>query len=251
MIGQPSANEPLLSIVVPALNEQDNVEPLANQVHEAMRRADIAFELIIVDDGSTDATWARLQQLATTHDWLTALRRETSMGQSAATHAGIAAARGQWIAMLDADLQNDPADLPKLLHIAEQTGADLVQGVREQRRDSGLRRFSTWVGRMTRRLLLGDAIIDTGCAARVLRAEFAKPAPLYFKGMHRFIAQYAIMLGAKVEQAPVHHRPRRTGQSKYGVFNRAFVGLFDCLALRWMVKRYRDPDATRFTPPRD
>jgi dolichol-phosphate mannosyltransferase len=212
-----------------------------------MEAAGVAFELIVVDDGSTDDTLKRLHELAADASWLVVLHRDRAMGQSAATHAGIQAARGQWVAMLDADLQNDPADLPHLLAAARDKGVDLVQGIRASRADSGVRKFSTWVGRTTRKLLLGDDIIDTGCAARVLRIEYARQIPLYLKGMHRFIAQYAIMLGATVEQQPVNHRPRQAGTSKYGMSNRALVGLFDCLAVRWMRKRYRDPAAERAT----
>lgn len=231
---------PDLSIIVPALNEQDNVDPLVSEVARVAGEAGIRVELIVIDDGSTDNTLAKLHAARRQHPWVRPLHRPKPQGQSSATYAGIQAARAPWIATLDADLQNDPADLPRLLKIAKEKNVDLVQGMRAKRKDSGIRKFSTWVGRTTRKMLIDDVIIDTGCATRVLRREFALKIPLYFKGMHRFIAQYSVMLGATLTQEPVNHRPREFGESKYGMMNRAFVGLFDCIAVRWMGKRYRE-----------
>ncbi len=235
-----------LSIIAPALNEEENVGPLVAQVRAAVVDAGIAAELIVVDDGSTDGTLARLGDLARAHPWLRVLHRGRgqSRGQSAAMAAGIAAARGRYVAMLDADLQNDPADLPRLLALLKQNNVDLVQGDRSAaRRDTPARKFSSWVGRTTRRLILGDTIRDTGCTARVVKAEYARRLPLQFRGMHRFIPVYCRMLGARVMEAPVNHRPRVAGVAKYGMMNRGLVGFFDCLAMRWMMKRYRDPAA--------
>lgn len=246
---------PLLSIVVPALNEQDNVAELVEQVRTAVIQPTVAHidpidaELIVVDDGSNDATLQRLTRMTDQHDWLRVLHRRHSMGQSAAMFAGIHAARGQWIAMLDADLQNDPADLPGMLKIVLDGLADVVQGDRTaNRRDKATRRFASWIGRSTRRLILGDTIRDTGCTARVLRADIAKQLPLQFKGMHRFIPYYAQMIGARVIESPVHHRPRFAGDTKYGAFTRGVAGLFDCFAVRWMGNRYRDSTAKMRKP---
>ena len=231
---------PELSIVVPALDEEDNVRPLVEQVKLAVIDTGIDAELIVVDDGSTDGTTAKLLALSAQYPWLRPLRRHRRQGQSAALHAGIHAARGRYIAMLDADLQNDPADLPALLEPVRAGRADMAQGDRSaHRRDTFVRRVSSWVGRLTRRLLLGDTIHDTGCSARVVTAAVARQYPLQFKGMHRFLPVYARMLGARVIEVPVHHRRRAAGHTKYGVLNRGPSGLIDCLAVRWMLRRYR------------
>jgi len=227
------------------MNEQDNVAPLVEQVKHAVIDAGIDAELIVVDDGSTDSTMSELMTLAGNYPWLRPLHRKRSMGQSAAMHAGIQAARGMYIGMLDADLQNDPADLPALLEPVRTGEADMVQGDRSaHRRDNSIRRFSSWIGRTTRRLLLGDTIRDTGCTARVVKATIAKQYPLQFKGMHRFLPVYARMIGARVIERPVNHRPRVAGAAKYGILNRGPSGLIDCLAMRWMLRRYRDPAAS-------
>ncbi len=238
---QPPAT-PVLSIVVPALDEEANVGPLVDEVKKVIVDAGIDAELIVVDDGSRDATLQRLTALAAEHRWLRVLHRDTPQGQSAAMHAGIQAARGEFIATMDADLQNDPGDLPEMLNRVRSGQGDMVQGDRSaNRNDTGMRRFSSWVGRTARSKLLGDPIRDTGCSARVVRASIAKQFPLQFKGMHRFMPFYARMLGAKVIEMPVSHRPRLAGVAKYGVLNRGWAGLLDLLAVRWMAKRYRDP----------
>ena len=246
----PIAPSPELSVVVPALNEQENVGPLVAQVKQAVIDAGIDAELIVVDDGSTDGTLAELVSLAGEHAWLRPLHRDCSTGQSAAMHAGIQAARGRFVAMLDADLQNDPADLPAMLEPVRAGEADMVQGDRSAHRsDTIVRRASSWVGRTTRRLLLGDTIRDTGCTARVVKASIAKQYPLQFKGMHRFLPAYARMLGARVIEMPVNHRPRVAGKAKYGILNRGPSGLVDCLAMRWMLRRHRDTTALPPTEP--
>lgn len=239
---------PELSIIVPALNEEDNVAPLVREVKSAVVDRGIAVELIVVDDGSTDATPARLRELAAEHPWLRVLRRDKAMGQSAAMYAGIQAATGKFIATLDADLQNDPADLPPMLDAVRRGDADMAQGLRARRQDTLVRKVTSWVGRTTRKLILGDDIRDTGCTTRVVRAEIAKQFPLQFTGMHRFMPVYARMVGARVVEMPVNHRPRVAGVAKYGILNRGFVGLIDCFAMRWMLRRYRNPavrDATQ------
>ncbi len=237
---------PELSIVVPALDEQENVGPLVEQVRHAIIDEGVTAELIIIDDGSRDETPQRLTALVRKYPWLRVLRREAPRGQSAAMYAGIQAARGRFIATLDADLQNDPADLPLMLNMIRKGDYDMVQGDRSMnRRDNIVRRVGSVVGRAFRRWLLGDPIRDTGCSARVVRAEIAKQFPLQFKGMHRFMPAYARMLGARIIESPVHHHPRTAGKTKYGlgVMSRAWSGLMDCLAVRWMLRRYRDTSA--------
>ena len=235
-----STSRPELSIVIPALDEEDNLAPLVEQVRQVVIDAGVDAELIIVDDGSTDGTLAKLLVLAEQYPWLRPLHRARPLGQSAALHAGIQAARGRYVAMLDADLQNDPADLPALLEPVRAGRAEMVQGDRSaDRRDTFVRRASSWVGRATRRLLLGDTIRDTGCSARVVTAVIARQYPLQFKGMHRFLPVYTRMLGGRVLELPVHHRRRVAGHAKYGMLNRGPSGLIDCLAVRWMLRRYR------------
>ncbi len=240
-MSQLNARQPELSIIVPAQDEEDNVVPLVEEVKRTVIDAGVDAELIVIDDGSKDATLQRLLELGAKYPWVRTFHRAKGMGQSAAMFAGIQAADGKYIAMLDADLQNDPADLPPLLDAVRRGEADMVQGCRSKRKDTVVRKATSWVGRTTRRLMLGDTIRDTGCTTRVVKAEIAKQFPLVFKGMHRFMPAYAKMLGAKVIEKPVNHRPRVAGVAKYGILNRGFVGFFDALAMRWMIKRYRDP----------
>ncbi len=239
---EPALSErPELSIVVPALNEVDNVGPLAEQVAAAM--GDVPFELIVIDDGSIDGTTDRLTDLAATRPWLRVLRRAKPQGQSAAMAAGIAAARGTFIATLDADLQNDPADLPQMLALLKDRGVDFVQGDRSKnRQDTFFRRRASWVGRTARRLVIGDSVRDTGCSARVMRSDLAKRLPLQYKGMHRFFPAYSRLLGAEIAEYDVRHHPRQAGQTKYGVgvLTRGVGGFCDLLVVRWMANRLRD-----------
>lgn len=239
-----------LSIVVPALNEQDNVTPLIEQVGKAMQRDAIGFELIIVDDGSSDQTLARIKALQPERPWLRVLHRPAPRGQSAAMHAGIQAARGDCIATLDADLQNDPADLPAMLKLIDADKADMVQGDRSaNRNDNAIRRIGSIIGRKARLWLLRDPVRDTGCSARVVRAVFAKQFPLQFKGMHRFMPAYARMLGARIVEVPVTHHARHSGTTKYGLglLSRGPSGLRDLFAVRWMMQRYRDSSTSATT----
>lgn len=234
-----------LSIVVPALNEEDNVQPLVQEIKTVICDQGISAEMIMVDDGSTDQTFNRLTTLQKDHPWLRVLHRDKPQGQSAAMYAGVQAAKGQFIATLDADLQNDPADLPKMLELIQRNQLDMVQGDRSAARaDTFKRKFTSWVGRTYRKIVLGDSIRDTGCSARVVRATFYKQVPLQYHGMHRFIPAYCNRLGAKIAEMPVHHRPRVAGVTKYGAFKRGLTGFFDGLAVRWMFKRLRVTQTT-------
>jgi dolichol-phosphate mannosyltransferase len=232
-----------LSIIAPAHNEQDNVAPLVREITEAVDPLKLRYEIIVVDDGSTDRTHERLVELRVEHDVLRVLRMANTPpsrgnGQSAAFHAGFRAARGALIATLDADLQNDPSDIPMLIRALHQHCADMAQGNRQAARADGVRRrIGFWVGRLFRRVLLGDTIIDTGCSLRVMKREVALRLPLEFRGMHRFIPVTARRLGYNVIELPVSHRVRISGVAKYGLWNRAIPGIPDCLAVRWMNKR--------------
>ncbi|UCD74801.1 MAG: glycosyltransferase family 2 protein [Phycisphaerales bacterium] len=244
-----------LSVVAPAHNEQENVRPLVEEITAAIDPLGLDYEIVIVDDGSTDRTGEVLREMLSEQPTLRVIRMadtppDRGNGQSAAFHAGFRAARGRLIAVLDADLQNDPADLPAMLEMMEKTAADMVHGDRSQdRRDTIGRRAGSLVGRLFRRWLLGDTIRDTGCSLRIMRREVALAIPLQFRGMHRFVPVTARQLGYKVVETTVHHRPRVAGQAKYGVWNRAIPGLFDCLAVRWMRNRRRPVRSEEITLP--
>ncbi len=236
-----------LSVVAPAHNEQDNVAALVDEVERAASGLGLGWELVVVDDGSTDRTRAIVQQLMATRPWLRCIAMQRTPpgkgnGQSAAFHAGFRACRGALVAVLDADLQNDPSDLGPMLDLMAREKADFVQGDRSHARKDGLvRRVGSRVGRLFRRMILGDTIRDTGCSLRVMRREIALALPLEFKGMHRFIPVTARHLGYKVVEMPVRHRPRVAGTTKYGmgIMQRAIPGLMDCFAVRWMWRRRR------------
>jgi glycosyltransferase involved in cell wall biosynthesis len=234
-----------LSVVAPAHNEAENLAALVREIDVALDPLALEYEILIVDDGSTDDTPGVLSELRRKYDQLRTIRMSHTPpgrgnGQSAAFHAGFRACRGELIAVLDADCQNDPADLPAMLKLMQQTGADFVQGDRSHARaDNSARKFSSWVGRVFRRWLLGDVIRDTGCSLRVMRREVALAIPLEFRGMHRFIPITARHMGFKVVEMQVNHRPRTAGVAKYGMWNRALPGLIDCLAVRWMRRRRR------------
>jgi glycosyltransferase involved in cell wall biosynthesis len=237
---------PLLSVVAAAHNEEDNVARLVGEIEGALAPAGAGFEIIVVDDGSTDGTLARLRELRARHERLRLLKMRRTppgrgAGQAAAFAAGIRAARGELVATIDADCQNDPADIPRMIEALRAHGADMVQGDRSRaRRDSLVRRVSSRVGRLTRRVLLGDSIRDTGCSLRLMRRDLALRLPLEYRGMHRFIPFTAAQLGGTVVEMPVNHRPRTAGRTKYGIGNRALSGLIDCFAVRWMRSRRRD-----------
>lgn len=241
------AREVELSVVAPAHNEEENIPALVDEVERGVGPLGLAFEFIVVDDGSTDGTREALKRLMRERPWLRCVAMIRTPpgrgnGQSAAFHAGFRAARGRLVAVLDADLQNDPADLVKMHELMERTGADMVQGDRSHaRRDNVVRRVGSVVGRTFRRWLLGDTIRDTGCSLRLMKREITLGLPLEFAGMHRFIPVTARHLGYTVVEMPVNHRARAAGTTKYGlgITKRAIPGLVDLLAVRWMRKRRR------------
>lgn len=242
-----------LTVIAPACNERDNISPLVARVGDACVRTGRSFEFIVVDDASTDGTADTVRDLMHDRGWLrlVSLPRpsdQASNGQSAAFRAGIDASRGSLIAMLDADLQNDPADLVALIERIDDTGAGMIQGDRSAARASGdawIRRFGSGVGRSARRLILNDPTRDTGCSLRVMRRDVATALPLHLRGMHRFIPVIARSMGHEVIEVPVSHAPRRAGETKYGmgIASRAIPGLIDCFAVRWMAHREWKPAA--------
>ncbi len=236
---------PLLSVVVPVRNEASNIRPLIEEITAAL--AGIAHEIVYVDDGSTDTTGAELAALTHTHP-LRVLRHQQSCGQSTAVRTGVQAARGYWVATLDGDGQNDPADIPALLaHAQAAHGPILVAGHRTKRRDSWKKRISSRIANKIRSGLLGDHTPDTGCGLKLFARELFLILP-YFDHMHRFLPALAIRAGAEVVSVPVNHRPRERGVSNYGTIDRLLVGIPDLLGVAWLIRRAKRPQI-EITPP--
>ncbi len=236
----------LLSVVVPAYNERESVQRLVESVEAALREV-CAFELVVVDDGSTDGTREALLELAKQHTELRVVALDAHHGQTCGTAAGIRAARGDILVTIDADLQNPPSEIAKLL--AELDRADAVVGYRVKRNDSGLRRFSSRFANGIRNRITHETIRDTGCSLKAFRTEQLREVAL-FEGMHRFLPTLLKMHGRTVVEVAVDHQPRAAGTSKYGVWNRVFKALLDCLAVRWMQWRVLRYSFTDVTPPR-
>jgi dolichol-phosphate mannosyltransferase len=230
----PEGNPQRISIVAPLWNENPNVLPLTQRVLEAFREEPRFLELILIDDASTDGTWEKMLEARNLDNRVRALRQSQHAGQSAALWAGFAAARGEVIGTLDGDLQNDPADLPRLL--ARLAHCDLVCGVRLRRQDNTMRRISTRIARWARRAVLGVDFRDTGCNLRMFKGSVV-PMLLPFDGLHRFMPILAHDAGAVVEEMPVAHHPRTAGRSKYGVWNRMGRGIMDLAMVAWYRRR--------------
>ncbi|MEM7624398.1 MAG: glycosyltransferase family 2 protein [Planctomycetota bacterium] len=231
-----------LSVVTPARNECGNLTPLVAEIQDAFAGSALRIQIVVVDDGSTDGTAKELVTLLAEHPNLRVLKHELPLGQSLSLHAGFAAASALLVATLDADLQNDPADLPRMVRRLQNERADLVQGDRTaNRRDHFARRSASAVGRWARRVIVGDRVRDTGCATRVMRRTFAVRLPLDRPGMHRFIPACVAGLGGRVIETPVNHRPRHAGKTKYGtgLIKRGLPGLRDCFVVRGLIRRER------------
>lgn len=235
-----SANQPnqgvFLSVVSPAYNEAENLPRLIDEIAAALEPLKQEFEIVIVDDHSSDDTARLLPQLKTSHPQLRILSLQKRSGQTAALDAGLRRVRGAFVAMLDADLQNDPADIPRLLEVLQSRSFDLVNGWRANRRDPWIRLVSTRVANRVRNWLTHEQIHDSACGLKVFRRECIDRLKL-FNGMHRFLPTLVRMEGFDVVEVPVNHRPRVAGKAKYGVFNRVFKAFHDCLAVRWMQGR--------------
>lgn len=223
-----------ISIIVPFWNERPNVIAVAEQVFQAFAKEPRAIELLLVDDASTDGTWEQILQAQRADSRIRALRLLRHSGQSAAIWAGFGASQGQILATLDGDLQNDPADLPRLL--AALAECDLVCGVRLHRMDNFVRRVSSRIARWARRTVLGVDFRDTGCSVRTFKRSVLKTL-FPFDGLHRFLPILAHYGGAVVLEMPISHRARIAGQSKYGVWNRLGRGICDLAAIAWYRRR--------------
>lgn len=229
-------SRPDLSVVFPVFNEAENIPILLDEIEAALRGRSWTYEIIAVDDGSRDASLDVLKRSRDKHPTLRVLALEKNSGQTAALDAAWRAARGNLVVSLDADLQNDPADIPRMMDALEGEKVDMVIGVRVNRQDTAIRRLQSKIGNGVRNWITRDHITDTGCSLKLLRREIVDRVRLY-TGMHRFLPTLARIEGYSVMEMPVNHRPRRFGTSNYGAMNRALRGLADCFAVRWMSKR--------------
>ncbi len=231
-----SDHETFLSVVAPAYNEMDNLPRLLDEIAAALSKFEHSWEVIITDDASTDGTAVVLKDLHAKHPQLRVLSMQQRSYQTAALDAGLRRARGRFIATLDSDLQNDPADIPRLLDILQSQSCDFVNGRRVNRKDPWIRLVSARIANDVRNWLTHEQIHDSACGLKVFRRECIGRLKLY-NGMHRFLPTLVKLEGYRVMEVPVNHRPRTAGKAKYGVFNRVFKALRDAFAVRWMQQR--------------
>lgn len=233
-----------LSIVVPVRNEADNILPLLAEIHAALQNQS-EFEVVYVDDGSGDATPQRLAEAMERYPRLRVLAHRTGCGQSTALATGVHAARGEWIATLDGDGQNDPADIPKLL--AARAGGpanlQLIAGYRRKRHDNWLKRISSRIANGVRARMLGDATPDTGCGLKLVARAAYLELP-FFDHMHRFLPALVQRNGGATLSVEVNHRRRTRGTSNYGLFDRLWVGIVDLCGVMWLKRRAKRPAVT-------
>lgn len=223
---------PALSVVIPLYNEEENIPILQRELTAAL--AGLDYEIVFVDDGSRDATRERIATDA--EGRIRVLAFERNAGQSAAMYAGLHAARGRAVALLDGDLQNDPADIPRLVAEIERGAADLVCGYRAKRKDTVVKRITSRVANFVRSRFTRDGVRDTGCTLKAMRRECVS-ALVPFVGMHRFIPALVKGAGFRLMEMPVNHRPRQFGVSKYGLGNRALRATIDMFGVRWLLGR--------------
>ena len=224
-----------ISIVIPVYNEEDNLEPLLDELFPVLIQIGCGFEVICIDDASTDGSSAVLQDLKDKKfPELRIVTHSINCGESAGQATGFANAHGDWIITMDADQQNDPADIPALLEAGKEV--DAVCGIRQQREDDWVKRISSRIANGFRNRVTKDVIADAGCTFRAVKKEALREVPV-FNGMHRFLPTLLRLQGFKVTEIPVNHRPRIRGESKYGIGNRMFRGLVDCFAILWFRKR--------------
>jgi dolichol-phosphate mannosyltransferase len=230
-----------LSLVIPVRNEQPNVVPLVAEIRAALD-GKLDYEVIYVDDGSSDGTGDEVRRIAVEFPRLRLIRHRTSCGQSAAIRTGVRAARAPWIATLDGDGQNDPADIPALWERMQAEGGrpTLIAGWRHKRKDTWTKRISSKIANGIRSRLLGDATPDTGCGLKLFRRDLFLDLP-YFDHMHRFLPALVLRAGGRTMSVPVNHRPRERGKSNYGTLDRLAVGISDLLGVMWLKRRAKLP----------
>ena len=232
------ATAPAVSIVVPVRNEADNIAPLVDEIAAALDK-NLAFELIYVNDGSSDRTEAELTRLMASRPWLRQIKHETSCGQSAAVSSGVIHARAGIVVTLDGDGQNDPAFIPALLEaMTKAPHIGLVAGQRVGRQATGFKRFQSRVANAVRSVVLRDGTRDTGCGLKAFRRDLFLRLP-YFDGLHRFLPALVRREGYAVGYVDVVDRPRRAGTSNYGMWDRLWIGILDLLGVWWLIRRRR------------
>ena len=232
---------PEFAVVIPVKDEAGNIGALLDEIGREL--ADLRFEVVCVDDGSSDGTTEELAEVAARSPWLTVVRHRESCGQSTATLTGVRHARAEWIVTMDGDGQNPPSGIPKLIDARDAEDGDvaMVAGQRERRHDSWFRRMSSRVANGVRQGLLKDGIRDTGCSLKLFRRQTFLDLP-YFDHMHRFLPALVQRHGGRVITAPVSHRARVHGESKYGFHNRLWPGLVDLAGVLWLKRRTRLPN---------
>jgi len=232
-----------LSVVIPVNNEAENIAALVGEIRAALDGL-VEYEILCVDDGSSDATVAEVSRLASRTRQLRLVRHTQNCGQTAAIRTGVRAAHATWIATLDGDGQNDPADIPTMWRLARRAPAEpplMVVGNRKKRRDHWSKRWASCVANAVRRRLLGDHTPDTGCSLKLFPRSLFLDLP-FFDHMHRFLPALVLREGGTVQSVPVNHRQRQRGVSKYGVFDRLGVGIVDLLGVMWLKRRAAHPD---------
>jgi dolichol-phosphate mannosyltransferase len=240
-------NKVYMSVVAPAYNEEANLPRLVEQVERVLSKFEKTWEFIIIDDGSKDNSLDVLKSLMVKKAFLRVIHFLSNSGQSAAIEAGIRNAQGRIIATLDADLQNDPCEIPRMARLIIEGKCDFVNGWRRKRNDPWLRRVSTKIANGVRNRLTKESIHDSACGLKVFRRQCFQNMKL-FRGMHRFLPTLAKMQGYSVLEIEVNHRPRMAGKAKYGVWNRMFCGLRDTFAIRWMASRIVNYQSVEITP---
>ncbi|MCD8494196.1 MAG: glycosyltransferase family 2 protein [Alphaproteobacteria bacterium] len=229
----------MLSVIVPVYNEQDNIQPLIEEIVAVSNRAGVS-EIVYVDDGSTDGTPAILEDIKKTTPLLRVIRHKVRAGQSAAFLSGVQAAHGKLIVLMDGDGQNDPRDIETLLQAynahANQNEKRMVAGQRAKRQDNMIRKISSRLANKIRAAMLKDGIRDTGCSLKLIRREDYLSLP-YFNHMHRYLPALLIRDHVQILTADVSHRPRERGVSKYGFWDRLWVGVYDLIGVRWLLQR--------------
>jgi dolichol-phosphate mannosyltransferase len=224
-----------ISFVIPIYNEEGNIKRLFEELTRVAETLSHPYEIMLVDDASTDRSLHIIKELAASHEQVRYLSFEANCGQSAALYAGFQNADGDVIITMDADLQNDPADIPKLMQFFGEY--DMVNGWRADRQDTLSKKVGSRIGNYVRNRLTWETIHDTGCSLKVMRATMLKRIRM-FRGLHRFLPTLMRLEGARVIEVPVNHRPRVHGVSKYNNLRRGIEGLYDVIAVRWMIKRY-------------
>jgi glycosyltransferase involved in cell wall biosynthesis len=223
-----------ISVVVPVFNEEGNLPVLIPTLVEVLKGLGRSYEMIFVDDGSSDGSRRVLREMASQYPFIRVLRLKENCGLSTALVAGMREARGEKIVTLDSDLQNDPADIPRLLEYLDRY--DMATGWRQKREDKWLKKISSKIGNAVRNWLSGEDIQDSACTLRAFKKECMKEIPV-FNGMHRFLSTLVKMKGYRIVEVPVSHHPRKFGKSKYNIRNRALRSFIDLLGVRWMKGR--------------